>query len=326
MFPEVRLRRLRQSAGIRNMLNAPLPRPEKFMWPTFVIGGENKREEIESMPGQCRLSIDQLLVDLEPLVETGIGSVLLFGLAEDAQKDGAGTEAYNEHGTVQRAISAVKKEFPDLVVAADACVCAYTGHGHCGPLTDSGDVDNDAAIENLAKICVSHAAAGADIVAPSAMMDGQVLAIREGLDGAGLTDTILMSYSTKFASAMYGPFRDAEKSQPGKGDRKGYQASYGDLRTALRESEFDEDEGADMLMVKPSLFYLDILAEMRANTDLPIAAYNVSGEYSMLHATAQRGWGDLKGMVQESTMALTRAGADILISYWANQYRELFMD
>lgn len=326
MFPEVRLRRLRQSKGIRKMLDAPLPGPEKFMWPTFVVDGKNVREEIESMPGQCRLSIDQLLIDLEPMVETGIGSVLLFGLAEDAQKDFQGSEAYNEDGTVQRAIRLVKDKFPDLIVAADACVCAYTDHGHCGPLTHSGEVDNDAAIKNLARICVSQAAAGADIVAPSAMMDGQIMAIREGLDDNGLTETILMSYSTKFASSMYGPFRDAEKSQPGKGNRKGYQASYGDLRAALRESEFDEMEGADMLMIKPSMFYLDILAKMREATDLPIAAYNVSGEYSMLHATAQRGWGDLTAMVQESTLALTRAGADILISYWANQYNEFFRD
>ncbi len=326
MFPDVRLRRLRRNASIRRMIDAPLPGPEKFMWPTFVIDGEGKREEIESMPGQCRLSIDQLLKDIEPLVDAGIGSVLLFGLAEDRLKDSEGSEAYNENGTVQRAIRAVKKEFPELVVGADACVCAYTDHGHCGPLTDSGSVDNDLAIANLAKICVSHAAAGADIVAPSAMMDGQVMAIREGLEDNDFQDTILMSYSTKFASSMYGPFRDAEKSKPGQGDRKGYQASCGDLRTALRESEFDEAEGADMLMIKPSIFYLDILAELRANTDLPLAAYNVSGEYSMLHATAQRGWGDLKGMVQESTQALVRAGADILISYWANQYNELFKD
>ncbi|HEY5652763.1 MAG TPA: porphobilinogen synthase [Pontiella sp.] len=326
MFPEVRLRRLRRTDGIRRMLSTPLPGPEKFMWPAFVIEGENKREAIDSMPGQYRLGIDQLLKDLEPMVKTGIGSVLLFGLAEESEKDSSGTEAYNENGTVQRAIRAVKNEFPDLVVAADACVCAYTDHGHCGPLTVSGEVDNDSAIENLAKICVSQAAAGADIVAPSAMMDGQVAAIREGLEESGFNDTILMSYSTKFASSMYGPFRDAEKSQPGKGDRKGYQASYGDLRTALRESELDELEGADMLMIKPSIFYLDILAKMREVTDLPIAAYNVSGEYSMLHATAQRGWGDLKGMVQESTSALARAGADILISYWANQYNELLQD
>ncbi len=324
MFPETRLRRLRQSAGIRNMLDTPLPGPEKMIWPAFVVDGAAKREPIESMPGQSRLSADQLLIDLEPVVESGIGGVLLFGLVEDSEKDPTGAAAYNEKGPVQRAIHQIKERFPELVVTADVCVCAYTDHGHCGPLTQSGDVDNDAANQILAKIALSYAAAGADMVAPSAMMDGQVQAIRTALDTNGFDQTLLMSYSTKFASAMYGPFRDAEKSTPGKGDRKGYQASYGDLRTALRESELDEAEGADMLMVKPSLFYLDVLARLRETTDLPLAAYNVSGEYSMLHACAERGWGDLRGMVQESTAALVRAGADILISYWANQYNELF--
>ncbi len=324
MFPETRLRRLRQSAGIRNMLDTPLPGPEKFIWPAFVIDGAAKREPIEAMPGQSRLSADQLLIDLEPVVESGVGGILLFGLVEDSEKDPAGTAAYNEKGVVQHAIREVKERFPELVVTADVCVCAYTDHGHCGPLTETGEVDNDAANEILSKIAVSYAAAGADIVAPSAMMDGQVQAIRSALDANQFDQTLLMSYSTKFASAMYGPFRDAEKSSPGKGDRKGYQASYGDLRTALRESEFDEAEGADILMVKPSLFYLDVLAKLRETTDLPIAAYNVSGEYSMLHASAERGWGDLQGMVQESTVALVRAGADILISYWANQYNALF--
>lgn len=326
MFPEIRLRRLRQKMGIRRMLEAPLPGPEKFIWPAFVIEGSGKRDPIDAMPGQSRLSVDQLISDLEPVAASGVGGVLLFGLTEDSKKDRAGTAAYDEQGAVQHAIREVKEKFPDLIVAADACVCAYTDHGHCGPLTDSGDVDNDAANEVLARIAVSQAAAGADIVAPSSMMDGQVLAIRDGLDAGGFADTLIMSYSTKFASAMYGPFREAEKSSPGKGDRKGYQASYGDLRTALRESEFDEAEGADMLMVKPSLFYLDVLAQIRDMTDLPVAAYNVSGEYSMLHACADRGWGDLKGMVQESTAALVRAGADILISYWANQYDALFRD
>jgi len=326
MFPETRLRRLRQSAGIRKMLDAPLPGPEKFIWPAFVIDGAAKREPIEAMPGQSRLSVDQLLLDLEPVVESGVGGLLLFGLVEDSEKDHAGTAAYNDKGAVQCAIREVKDRFPELVVAADVCACAYTDHGHCGPLTESGDVDNDAANEVFAKTAVSHAAAGADIVAPSSMMDGQVQAIRTALDANAFSQTLLMSYSTKFASAMYGPFRDAEKSTAGMGDRKGYQASYGDLRTALRESELDEAEGADMLMVKPSLFYLDVLAKVREMTDLPIAAYNVSGEYSMLHASAERGWGDLKGMVQESTAALTRAGADILISYWANQYNALFRD
>lgn len=326
MFPETRLRRLRQSAGIRKMLDAPLPGPEKFIWPAFVVGGAAKREPIEAMPGQSRLSVDQLLIDLEPVVDSGVGGLLLFGLVEESEKDFQGSEAYNDKGTVQCAIREVKERFPELVVAADVCVCAYTDHGHCGPLTESGEVDNDAANEVLAKIAVSHAAAGADIVAPSSMMDGQVQAIRSALDANAFNQTLLMSYSTKFASAMYGPFREAEKSTPGEGDRKGYQASYGDLRTALRESEFDEAEGADMLMVKPSLFYLDVLAKVREMTDLPIAAYNVSGEYSMLHATAERGWGDLQGMVRESTAALVRAGADILISYWANQYDALFRD
>ena len=192
MLPEVRLRRLRRNAAIRRMLDAPLPGPEKFMWPTFVIDGTGRREAIDSMPGQHRLSIDELLRDLQPVAESGIGSILLFGLADDARKDAAGSEAWNADGTVQRAIRAVKKEFPDLIVAAEACVCAYTDHGHCGPLTAGGEVDNDDAIGNLAKICVSHAAAGADIVAPSAMMDGQVQAIREGLDADGFKDGLLV--------------------------------------------------------------------------------------------------------------------------------------
>ena len=326
MFPETRLRRLRRSAGIRRMLDMPLPGPEKFIWPAFVVDGAAKREPIEAMPGQSRLSVDQLLIDLEPVVESGVGGILLFGLVEDSDKDGSGTAAYDEKGAVQNAIREAKQRFPGLVVAADVCVCAYTDHGHCGPLDAAGDVDNDAANEVFARVALSQAAAGADIVAPSSMMDGQVQAIRSALDADGFNDTIIMSYSTKFASAMYGPFREAEKSSPGKGDRKGYQASYGDLRTALRESELDEAEGADILMVKPSLFYLDVLSRIREMTDLPLAAYNVSGEYSMLHACADRGWGDLKGMVQESTSALARAGADILISYWANQYDALFRD
>jgi len=325
-FPEIRLRRLRQTAGLRRMLDAPLPGPEKFIWPAFVLEGAARREPIDAMPGQSRLSVDQLLIDLEPVVASGVGGVLLFGLTEESKKDECGSAAFDENGAVQNAVREVKQKFPDLVTITDVCVCAYTSHGHCGPLLDNGDVDNDASNEVLAKTAVSHATAGADIVAPSAMMDGQVLAIRTALDEHNFQNTLLMSYSTKFASSMYGPFREAENSTPSKGDRKGYQASYGDLRTALRESELDEDEGADMLMVKPSLFYLDILAKLREQTDLPLAAYNVSGEYSMLHASAERGWGDLREMVRESTSALARAGADVLISYWANQYDQFFRD
>ena len=323
-FPDIRLRRLRRTPGLRRMFDMAVPGPEKFMWPVFVKKGTGIREPIDAMPGQSRLSVDMLLKDLEPVVDMGIGSVLVFGLVEGSHKNKSGTAAYDEHGAVQQAIRHIRREFPDLTIASDVCVCAYTSHGHCGPLTETGDVDNDAANAVLARMAVSHAEAGADIVAPSAMMDGQVAAIRAALDTKGFKQTLLMSYSTKFASAMYGPFREAEESAPQKGDRRGYQASYGDLRQALRESELDEAEGADILMLKPSLFYLDVLARLRDRTDLPIAVYNVSGEYAMLIAAAERGWGDLRGMVREATVALSRAGADLIISYWANRYDEIF--
>jgi len=282
------------------------------------------REPISAMPGQNRMSADVLLKELDPVVDMGIGSILVFGLVDTPQKNATGTAAYRDKGVVQQAIRKIRKKFPNLVIASDVCVCAYTSHGHCGPLAKSGDVDNDAANVVLARMAVSHAAAGADMVAPSAMMDGQVTAIRQALDDKGFQQTLLMSYSTKFASSMYAPFREAEASAPQKGDRRGYQASFGDVRQALRESQLDEAEGADILMVKPSLFYLDILARLRERTDLPIAAYNVSGEYSMLIAAADRGWGDLHAMVRESTLAISRAGADLIISYWANRYEAIW--
>ncbi len=322
-FPEVRLRRLRRTPALRTLFDVPVPPPSKFVWPVFVVDGEGRCEPIDAMPGQCRLSVDEVLRALEPVAAQGIGGVLLFGQTEGA-KDAGGSGAYDEQGVVQRAVPAIKRAFPGLVVMTDVCLCAYTEHGHCGPLDRQGQVDNDAAIGLLARVAVSHAAAGADVVAPSAMMDGQVAAIREALDENAFEQTLLMAYSTKFASSMYGPFRDAENSSPSSGDRKGYQASYGNLRAALRESDFDEDEGADILMVKPALFYLDVLAKLRERTELPVAAYNVSGEYSMLIAAAERGWGDLNGMVRESLMALDRAGADLLLSYWAPRYREIF--
>jgi porphobilinogen synthase len=325
-FPDIRLRRLRRTPSLRRLFDMPMPGPEKFMWPVFVVEGSGQRQVIDAMPHQYRLSKDMLIEELKPVVDSGVSSVLFFGLVDDAQKDACGSAACEEGGVVQEAVRAVKQAYPDLVVFTDVCLCAYTEHGHCGPLNSVGDVENDASNEMLAKVAVSHAAAGADCVAPSAMMDGQVQAIREALTEGGFKETLLMSYSTKFASAMYGPFRDAEKSAPQKGDRQGYQASYGDLRQAMRESELDEAEGADILMVKPSLFYLDILVRLREQTDLPVAAYNVSGEYSMLIATAERGWGDLKGMVRESTMALARSGTDLFISYWANQYNTFFCE
>ncbi len=306
------------------MFDIPLPGPGKFIWPVFVVDGRKRREAIGSMPGQYRFSTDMLLKDLSRVADEGIGGILLFGVADRGRKDNQGSMAFAAKGTVQRAVGEIKREFPKLVICTDVCLCAYTNHGHCGPLDRDGNVDNDAANRLLARAALSHAEAGADCVAPSAMMDGQVTVIRKALDKAGFGQTILMSYSTKFASAMYGPFRDAENSSPGKGDRKGYQASLGNVRHALLESQLDEAEGADILMVKPSLFYLDILGKLRGQTNLPIAAYNVSGEYSMLIAAADRGWGDLKAMVRESTTAICRAGADIIISYWAGRYKEIF--
>ena len=321
-FPEIRLRRLRKTPALRHLFDQPFPAASKFVWPLFLVEGEKRRETIASMPGQFRLSTDELLRAIEPVAKQGIGGVLLFGQTEGT-KDKAGSGAFDPKGVVQRAIPLIKRAFPELVVMTDVCLCAYTDHGHCGPLDTHGQVDNDASCELLARVALSHAAAGADVVAPSAMMDGQIQAIREALMENDFNDTLLMAYSTKFASSLYGPFREAENSAPSAGDRKSYQASYADPRTALRESEYDEAEGADILMIKPALFYLDLLAEIRARTDLPVAAYNVSGEYSMIHATAERGWGDLTAMARESVMAIDRAGADLLISYWAPFYKEL---
>jgi porphobilinogen synthase len=324
MFPEVRLRRLRRTEGLRKMLGEPLPGPEKFVWPVFLREGAGIDEPISAMPGQSRMSADVLLKKLEPVVESGVGGVLLFGLTDPSEKDASGSAAWKSTGAVQQAIPLIKKAYPQLTVFTDVCLCAYTDHGHCGLLNTAGAVDNDATLTLLQKVAVSHAAAGADCVAPSGMMDGQVLAIREALDEEELTDTLLMSYSTKFASSLYGPFREAEQSAPGHGDRQGYQAPWNNLRQALRESELDEDEGADILMVKPALMYLDVIHQLREATDLPVAAYNVSGEYSMLIAQADCGWGDLHAMVRESIAAMQRAGTDLFISYWANRYRDIF--
>ena len=322
-FPEVRMRRLRAMEGLRRMTGLAMPGPEKFIWPVFVTPGKKRREKISAMPGQFRFSTDMLLRELEPVVNQGIGGIMLFGVPAAASKDARGSDAANLKGAVQQAIREIRHIFPSLVVMSDVCLCAYTDHGHCGVLNARGEVDNDPTIKMLADVAVSHAIAGAQIVAPSAMMDGQVSAIRSALDAAKFSDVGIMSYSTKFASAMYGPFRDAEQSAPKSGDRRGYQGDAADVRAALRESALDEAEGADILMVKPALFYLDIITRLRERTDLPIAAYNVSGEYSMLLATAERGWGDLRAMVRESMLALARAGTDIFITYWAHRYQEL---
>ncbi len=317
-FPDLRLRRFRKTETMRNMLNIPFPEPSKFIWPVFVVSGTSKKIAIDAMPGQFRYSIDELLKALEPVVKFGVGGIMIFGIPESDKKSNTAQFAYSDNGLVQKAIIEIKKNFPELFIFTDVCMCAYTPHGHCGILEDD-NIDNDKSIEILAQIATSHASAGADGVAPSAMMDGQIQAIRNNLNKNKFNDTILMSYSTKFASSMYGPFRDAASSAPGKGDRQGYQASYADLNTALLESKLDEAEGADILMVKPALFYLDIILRIKESSLLPLAAYNVSGEYSMLYATAKCNWGNLYAMARESIMALNRAGTDIFISYWANQ-------
>ena len=323
-YPEVRLRRLRRTAAIRDMFGMDAPSPAKFIWPVFVVPGANRREAIDSMPGQFRLSADELVKELVPVVAQGVKSVLLFGQHEGEGKDECGTPAADPHGAVQRAIPVLRRAYPDLVILTDVCLCAYTAHGHCGPHDPDGDIDNDAACEMLARVAVSHAQAGADGVAPSAMMDGQIAAIRRALDDEGFKKTLLISYSTKFASQMYGPFRDAENSAPSQGDRQGYQASYRDPRTALRESAFDVAEGADALMVKPALFYLDLIREVSRRSLLPVMAYNVSGEYSMVHAAAEKGYCDLYATARESLTAIFRAGATQVISYWAPFYGKIF--
>lgn len=322
-FPEVRLRRLRQSEGVRNLCALPLPGPEKFLYPVFLVEGNDIKQEIASMPGQYRWSLDRLPEIIEKIAIQKIGGVILFGVPGDDKKSKNAHYCYQEDGLVQQGIEIIKRNYPSLLIFTDVCICAYTRDGHCGIHQGDHYNCNDITIDILAKMAISHAKAGADGVAPSAMMDGQVKAIREGLDRNGFNDTLLMSYSTKFASSMYGPFRDAAGSAPGKGDRKGYQADYRDRRTALRESRLDLREGADILMVKPAMFYLDLIRELRDTMPTPLAAYNVSGEYAMLIATAEKGWGDLKGMVKESIYAMSRAGTDIFISYWADRYDEL---
>ncbi len=316
-----RLRRLRRTAAIRDLFAMPRPNRANFIWPVFLVEGSGRKEPIASMPGQFRWSADRLAAEFPK----GVKSVLLFGQVErDGEKDELGSPAADPSGVVQRAIPVLKAAVPGLVVFTDVCLCAYTSHGHCGPRDPDGDVDNDAACEMLARVAVSHANAGADGVAPSAMMDGQIAAIRAALDEEGFTKTLLVAYSTKFASTQYGPFRDAENSAPGQGDRQGYQASYRDARTAVLESVEDADEGADALMVKPALWYLDLIREVRARTLLPVMAYNVSGEYSMIHAAAQAGQCDLLAAARESLYAIFRAGATQVISYWTPFYDDIF--
>lgn len=290
--------------------------PTDFVLPLFAVEGEGRREPIGAMPGQFHLSVDELVKEAGAALAEGVPAVILFGLP--ARKDPLGSEAHSEKAPVQRAVAALKRELPKLVVITDVCLCQYTDHGHCGPLAN-GQVDNDAALEILARTAVSHAAAGADMVAPSDMMDGRVEAIRQALDGNGLADTPIMSYAVKFASSFYGPFREAAHSTPGFGDRRSYQMDPANRREALREALQDVAEGADVLMVKPGLPYLDLLRDLRERVEHPLAVYNVSGEYSMVKAAAAQGWVDEQGVVLELLTGMKRAGADMILTYHARE-------
>jgi porphobilinogen synthase len=311
-----RHRRLRSSANMRAMLRENHIRVEDFIYPIFIVEGENTKNEVSSMPGVFQFSLDLLNKEVEEVVSLGIKSVILFGVPNQEDKDEVGTGAFHDHGIVQRATRQVKEAFPDLLVIADTCLCEYTDHGHCG-IVEYGKILNDPSLELLAKTAVSQAKAGADIIAPSNMMDGFVAAIRQGLDEAGFEHIPIMSYAVKYASAFYGPFRDAAQSTPQFGDRKTYQMDPANREEALREAQSDLNEGADFIIVKPALSYLDIMRDVKNQFNVPIVAYNVSGEYAMIKAAAANGWVDEKAIVMEMLVSMKRAGADIILTYFA---------
>lgn len=313
-YPLVRLRRRRSTPAIRELLQETRVHVEDLIYPLFVCPGTNCREPIEAMPGVFRFSPDQLLEEVAAARTEGILAVLLFGVPE--HKDEAATSAYDEQGIVQQAVRLLKKHFPDLIVITDVCLCGYTSHGHCGVVRD-GIIDNDETLPLLARTALSHAQAGADLVAPSDMMDGRVKAIRELLDKQGLSHVGILSYAAKFASAFYGPFREAAGSAPSFGDRRSYQMNPANRREALEEVVQDMEEGADLVMVKPALAYLDIIREVRERVLCPLAAYNVSGEYALIKAAAAQGWVDEKMIVLETMTGIKRAGADLIITYHA---------
>ena len=319
-FPVYRPRRLRESPLLRSMVRETTLRIDDFVYPLFAVHGRGVREPISSMPGQFRLSIDELLKECKDAASMGIPAVLLFGLPRD--KDPRGTEAYAEDGIIQQAVRAVKDTIPDLLVITDVCLCEYTSHGHCGVVED-GRIKNDPTLELIARTAVSHAEAGADLIAPSDMMDGRVAAVREGLDESGFPETPIMAYSAKYASAFYGPFREAADSTPQFGDRRSYQMDPANVMEAMREVALDVDEGADIVMVKPALPYLDVIARVKGEFGLPVAAYSVSGEYAMLKAAGQLGWLDEDRAVLEALTGIRRAGADIIITYFAKDAARL---
>ena len=315
----IRPRRLRKNETIRDMVAETAVNPDSLVYPMFVVEGEGIKEEIPSMPGQYRFSIDEILKELDSCVNVGIKSILLFGIPDS--KDEMATSAYDDDGIVQRAVRSIKAKFPELCVITDVCLCEYMSHGHCGIVKD-GDVDNDPTLELLAMTALSHVHAGADMVAPSDMMDGRVAAIRAKLDANGFSNTPIMAYSAKYASAYYGPFRDAADSAPHFGNRKTYQMDVRNAREAQREVELDIEEGADIVMVKPGLAFLDILRQTAEISCVPVAVYNVSGEYSMVKAAAKMGWIDENAIIRENLLAMKRAGADIIITYHAKEALE----
>lgn len=319
-FPINRLRRLRKTSQLRDMFRETFLTKNDFIYPLFVAEGENFKRPIGSMPDVFQMSIDNIVAECEELLKLGIYSVLLFGIPDF--KDDVGTSGYISHGIVQKATSAIKARFPEMIVVTDVCLCEYTSHGHCGVI-ENEYVQNDATLELLAKMALTHAQAGADIVAPSDMMDGRVGAIRKILDASGFSETPIMAYSAKFASAFYGPFREAAESAPKFGDRKSYQMDAGNPTEAMREIALDIQEGADIVMIKPALAYLDIIRRTKENFNLPICAYNVSGEYSMIKAAAEKGWIDGERVMMETLLSIKRAGADTIITYHAKEAARL---
>lgn len=319
-YPITRHRRLRSSAALRGMVRENAISADDFIAPIFIAQGEGVRQEISSMPGVYNWSLDTMDEELSQIHSLGIRAVLVFGVPDAGEKDAVGTCAYDEQGIVQEAIRRIKSRYPELLVVADTCLCEFTDHGHCGVVRRHGDgavVDNDESLGLLVKTAVSQARAGADIIAPSNMMDGFVAAIRSGLDEAGFTNVPIMSYSVKYSSAYYGPFREAAQSAPQFGDRKSYQMDPANAREAIREARTDYEEGADFLMVKPGLAYLDIVRMLRERFDLPLVVYNVSAEYAMVKAAAMQGWIDERAIVLETLLGMKRAGADLIITYHA---------
>ncbi len=318
-FPQQRPRRLRRSAGLRALVRETELSPSDLILPLFAMPGHGERREVASMPGVFQLSVDQIVVEAKAAAAAGVLSVILFGLPE--HKDALGSSGWDMQGPVARSVRAIKDALPELVVMTDVCMCEYTDHGHCGKLVQGRggqvEVDNDATLELLVREALCHAESGADVVAPSDMMDGRVRAIRKALDNDGFPDVAILSYAAKYASAFYGPFREAADSAPQQGDRRGYQMDPANAREALREVRLDLEEGADMVMVKPALSYLDVITRVRALTDVPVAAYNVSGEYAMVKAAARAGWLDGTRVMLEILTSIKRAGADLILTYHA---------